>query len=55
MRIAELRIVQHRVAAKLDLSDSHLSHLLTGRKPADDVTLRRIAKAIEDVAAEAVA
>jgi plasmid maintenance system antidote protein VapI len=55
MRIAELRVVQHRVAAKLDISDAHLSHLLTGRKQADEVMLARISKAIEDVAIEAVA
>jgi transcriptional regulator with XRE-family HTH domain len=52
MRIAELRVVQHRVAARLDVSDAHLSHLLTERKPADEVMLARIAQAIEDVAAE---
>lgn len=55
MRIAELQIKQHRVAAKLDISDAHLSHLLTGRKSADELTLARIAQAIEDVAAEAAA
>ena len=55
MRIAELRVRQHRVAAKLDISDAHLSHLLTGRKPADDVMLARIAEAIEAVAIEATA
>lgn len=55
MRIAELRIRQHRVAAKLDISEAHLSHMLTERKPADALMLARIAQAIEDVAAEAVA
>ena len=52
MRIAETRIKQHRVAAKLDISDGHLSHLLAGQKFADAETLARIAQAIEDVAAE---
>lgn len=52
MRIAETRILQHRVAAKLDISDGHLSHLLAGRKPADEALIERIAQAIEDVAAE---
>lgn len=56
MRIAETRIRQHRVAARLDMSDGHLSHILAGRKHVDDVELlRRIAQAIEDVAGEAVA
>jgi plasmid maintenance system antidote protein VapI len=55
MRIAELQIKQHRVAAKLDISDAHLSHLLTERKAADEVMLARIAQAIEDVATEAIA
>lgn len=52
MRIAEARVRQHRVAAKLDMSDGHLSHILTERKPADADMLRRIAVAIEAVAAE---
>lgn len=55
MRIAELRVRQHRVAKRLDMSDSHLSHLLTGRVAADELMLARIAQAIEDVATEAVA
>jgi len=55
MRIAELQVKQHRVAAKLDISDAHLSHLLTGRKQADEVMLARIAQAIEAVAAEGAA
>jgi transcriptional regulator with XRE-family HTH domain len=53
MRIAEKRVVQHRVAAKLDISDAHLSHLLTERKSADAATLIRIADAIEAVISEA--
>lgn len=55
MRIAETRVKQHRIAARLDISDAHLSHLLTERKPASDEMLLRIAEAIEDVAAEVVA
>lgn len=55
MRIAETRILQHRVAARLDISDGHLSHILVGRKPATDEFLLRIAEAIEQVAAEATA
>ena len=56
-RIAETRIRQHRVAARLDMSDGQLSHILNGRKHVDDLAeLARIAQAIEDVvAAEAVA
>lgn len=49
-RIAELRIPQWRVANRLVMSEVHLSHILVERKPADDLTLARIAKAIEDVA-----
>ena len=52
MRIAEKRVRQHRVAAKLDISDAHLSHLLTGRKDADASMLARISEAIEAVIAE---
>lgn len=55
MRIAETRIRQHRVAAKLDISDGHLSNLLAEKKAADADMVQRIAQAIEDVAAEAVA
>jgi transcriptional regulator with XRE-family HTH domain len=56
MRIAETRIKQHRVAAKLDISDGQLSHILAGRKRVDDIALLvRIAEAIEQVAAEAAA
>lgn len=56
MRIAETRIRQHRVAARLDMSEGQLSHILNGRKHVDDIALlARIAQAIEDVAAEAVA
>lgn len=49
MRIAETQIRQHRVAARLDISDGQLSHLLNGRKPADDALLEKIAAAIEEV------
>lgn len=55
MRIAEKRIRQHRVAAKLDMSDGHLSHLLRESKPADDALRARISEAIEAVVAESVA
>ena len=55
MRIAETRIRQLRVAAKLDISDGHLSHLLAEKKVADPAFVRRMAEAIEEVAAEAVA
>lgn len=55
MRIAELRVAQTRVAHRLSISDGHLSHILTERKPADAETLVRIAQAIEDVASEPVA
>lgn len=51
MRIAELRVRQTRVAHELDISDAHLSHILTERKPADVELLARIAQAIEAVAA----
>jgi hypothetical protein len=52
MRIAETRIRQHRVAALLDISQGHLSHILAGRRAADAAFLGRIAAAIEQVAAE---
>lgn len=52
MRIAETRIRQHRVAAKLDISDGHLSHILAGRKLVDDEMVDRIARAIEDVVSD---
>lgn len=55
MRIAETRVRQHRVAAKLDISDAHLSHLLTGRKTASSEMLARISNAIEAVVAESAA
>lgn len=56
MRIAETRVRQHRVAARLDISDGQLSHILNGRKRVDDIAfLARIAQAIEDLAAEAAA
>lgn len=55
MRIAETRIKQHRVAARLDISDGHLSHLLAGRKTADEALLTRIAEAIEAVVADGAA
>lgn len=54
MRIAETRIRQHRVAAKLDISDGHLSNVLAEKKAVDAEMTRRIAEAIEEVAAEAV-
>lgn len=53
MRIAETRVKQHRVAAKLDISDGLLSHYLTGRRTADEEMLARIAAAIEAVVVEA--
>jgi len=49
MRIAERRIRQHRVAALVDVSDGHLSHILAGRKEASPELLQRIADAIEEV------
>jgi transcriptional regulator with XRE-family HTH domain len=52
MRIAEKRVRQHRVAARIDMSASHLSHILTGRVATDQTTLARIAEAIEDVAGQ---
>lgn len=55
MRIAEVRIRQHRIAARLDISQGHLSHILSGRVAADELMLARIAQAIEDLAAEAAA
>ena len=55
MRIAETRIRQHRVAAKLDISDGHLSNILAGRKDSTLETWLRIAAAIEEVAAEGAA
>lgn len=55
MRIAETRIRQHRVAARLDISDGHLSHILAGRKVADADMLDSIAQAIEAVASESPA
>ena len=56
MRIAETRIKQHRVAARLDISDGQLSHILAGRKRVDDSEfLARIAAAIEAVAQETAA
>jgi transcriptional regulator with XRE-family HTH domain len=53
MRIAETRILKHRVAARLDISGGHLSNILNGRVPSDAATVARIAAAIEAVAAEA--
>jgi transcriptional regulator with XRE-family HTH domain len=55
-RIAETNVRQGRVAARLDISEGQLSHILHGRKRVDDIALlARIAEAIEAVAAEAVA
>lgn len=55
-RIAETNIRQGRVAARLDISEGQLSHILQGRKRVDDVAfLARIAQAIEDVAGETAA
>lgn len=54
VRIAETRVLQHRVAHRLDISDGHLSNILAGRKHSDNLALlRRIADAIEAEAATA--
>lgn len=56
MRIAETRVLQTRVAHRLDMSDGHLSNILAGRKHSGNTELlARIAQAIEDVASEASA
>ena len=52
MRIAETRILKHRVAARLDVSGGHLSGILNGTRNATPEFLFQIRDAIEQLALE---
>ncbi len=51
VRLATTGLKQYKLAARLDMAESVLSRILTGRKLADAATLARIADAIDDLTA----